>query len=85
MYLLQPDEGESDPFYAHTGLMDDHAIGIVTLGGHGCRVNQPLARAYFREIPAVDSGLSVSILDQHVAARIFNQPPYDPANWHLRG
>ncbi|MEE8625832.1 MAG: hypothetical protein V3T19_10865 [Acidiferrobacterales bacterium] len=52
MYLLQLDEGESDPFCAHTGLMDDHPIGIVTFGGHSHRVNQP---------------------------------PYDPANRHLRG
>jgi len=27
--------------YAHTGLMDDHPIGIVTFGGHDRRVNQP--------------------------------------------
>ncbi len=63
MYLLQLDEGESDPLYARTGLMDDYPIGIITFGGHGRRVNQPLARAYFQEIPAVDSGLSVSMLD----------------------
>ncbi len=85
MHLLQLDENESDPFYAHTVFVDDHPIGIVTSGGYGHRVGKPLALAYFREAPAVDSGLSVSILDQRVAARVLKQPSYDPGNRHPRG
>lgn len=85
MHLLQLDEIESDPFYAHTVFVDDHPIGIVTSGGYGHRVRKPLALTYFREAPPIDAELSVSILDQHVAARVLNQPPYDPANRHPRG
>jgi dimethylglycine dehydrogenase len=85
MHLLQLEEIESDPFHAHTVFVDDHPIGTVTSGGYGHRVGKPLALAYFREAPAVDSGLSVSILGQRVAAHVLNQPPYDPANRHLRG
>ncbi|MFQ5546092.1 MAG: FAD-dependent oxidoreductase, partial [Acidiferrobacterales bacterium] len=85
MHLLQLDEIESDPFYAHTVFVADHPIGIVTSGAYGHRVRNPLALAYFRETPVVDTGLSVSILDQRVAARVLNQSPYDPANSRLRG
>ena len=85
MYLLDLDEIEIDPFYAHTVFVDDHPIGIVTSGGYGHRVRKPLALAYFRETPAIDAGLSISILDQRVKARVLNQPPYDPDNSRLRG
>ena len=51
MHLLQIDDTDSDPFYAHTVFVDDRPIGIVTSGGYGHRVQKALALAYFRETP----------------------------------
>ncbi len=53
MHLLQLDEMEGGPLYAHTAFVDDHPIGVVTSGGYGHRVKKPLALAYFREAPAI--------------------------------
>ena len=83
MHLLELDENAEDPFYAHTVLQNNTPIGLVTSGSFGHRVGKSLALAYFRQ-PSDGSPLSVLILGKEVAAKILEQPPYDPDNKWLR-
>ncbi len=81
MQLIELDDNDEDPFYAHTVIQNQTAIGLVTSGSFGHRVGKPLALAYFSERPD-DSPLSVLVLGKTVGARILKKVPYDPCN-HL--
>ena len=83
MVLLEIDAGEVDPFYAHALWQGDRPVGIVTSGAYGHRTGKVLALAYLRDNSARD-GLTVSILGQHRAAAILDQPPFDPTNARLK-
>ena len=80
--LLEIEAGELDPFYAHTLWQGEQAVGIVTSGAHGHRTGKTLALAYLRDARARD-GLTISLLGQHRAAHILEDPPYDPGNLRL--
>ena len=84
MHLIELDQQPNDPFYMHTIFSDDKAIGIVTSGAHGHRVNKTLALAYFKTTPKPGAEISVSILGSRVNARILKQPPYDPENLKMK-
>ncbi len=84
MVLLEIEDGDVDPFYAHGVCQGERRIGIVTSGAYGHRVGAPLALAYLREVPDPDIPLSVEILGQHRAAHILTTPPYDPTNSRMK-
>ena len=84
MHLLELEEQPNDPFYMHTVFLDDRAVGMVTSGSYGHRVQKPLALAYFSESVNFDDTFSVSILDGMVNARILEKPPYDPTNAKMK-
>ena len=90
---MEPD-GDADPFYTHTVWKGAQPVGIVTSGAPGHRTGTVLALAYLRpeaadtahtEWQGADSMLEVSILGRRCAARLLDEPPYDPANARLRG
>ena len=90
---MEPD-GDADPFYAHTVWKGARPVGIVTSGAPGHRTGTVLALAYLRpETEDMadtawrdgDSVLEVSILGRRCAARVLDEPPYDPAGTRLRG
>lgn len=83
MILLEIEEGDVDPFYAHTLLQEGRPVGIVTSGAYGHRTGKVLALAYLRDASA-RSDLAVSILGQHRRATILSAPPYDPSNARLK-
>ncbi|MGI9310919.1 MAG: GcvT family protein [bacterium] len=79
MHLLELDVTDVDPFYSHAVMQRDKAIGLVTSGSFGHRVNKALALAYFSQPPAGE-GLFVSLLGKAVPAKVLEAIPYDPAN-----
>jgi dimethylglycine dehydrogenase len=83
MVLLDIESDVVDPFYSHAVFADGRPIGIVTSGAHGHRTGKTLALAFLRE-PDVREGLSVKILGRMRAARVLDEPPYDPANSRLK-
>ena len=83
MHLLELDDNAEDPFYTHTVLQNDRAIGQVTSGSFGHRVKKSLALAYFSE-PPDGSPLSVLILGKAIAAKILHEIPYDPESRLMR-
>jgi dimethylglycine dehydrogenase len=70
MELLELDAPEFDPFYLHTVFRQGRAIGMVTSGSYGHRLQKAIALAYFREPIADDCELELEILGRRVQARI---------------
>jgi dimethylglycine dehydrogenase len=70
MELLEFENPEFDPFYLHTVFRGDDAIGMVTSGAYGHRVQKALGLVYFRT-PVVDGDeLQVEILGRKTRARV---------------
>jgi dimethylglycine dehydrogenase len=70
MELLEFEDPEFDPFYMHTIFRGDEAIGMVTSGSYGHRLQKPIGLAYFRApVKSVDQ-LGVEILGRKSRARI---------------
>ena len=84
MHLIELDQQPNDPFYMHTIFSNGNAIGMVTSGAYGHRVNKALALAYFKTMPKPDDQISVSILGDSVNARMLKRPPYDPENLRIK-
>ena len=82
MVLLELEQGEVDPFYAHTVCCGDKVVGVVTSGAFGHRTGKVLALAYLRE--PVRDGLTVRILGQARHAQVLEAAPYDPMNRRLK-
>jgi dimethylglycine dehydrogenase len=70
MELLEFDGPEFDPFYMHTVFRGDEAIGLVTSGGFGHRLQKAIGLAYFRNKIGPDDELHVEILGRKTSARI---------------
>ena len=70
MELLELEDSEYDPFYAHSVLQDDEAVGMITSAAYGHRVNKSLALAYFRQPIVVGQTLQVLVLGRKITARI---------------
>jgi dimethylglycine dehydrogenase len=70
MELLEFDAPEFDPFYLHTVFRGKDAIGIVTSGSFGHRLQKAIGLAYFRNEVAPTDELTVEILGRKTAARI---------------
>jgi dimethylglycine dehydrogenase len=84
MVLLEIDDAERLPFYAHALMQAGRPVGIVTSGAHGFRTGKTIALGYLR--PGVSAeGLTVSLLGKELAARELQEAPYDPGNLRLRG
>ncbi len=83
MALLEIEDGEIDPFYAHTVWKDGQPVGIVTSGAYGHRTGKALALAYLRDRNARE-GLTVSILGRRRRATILPEAPFDPENSRLK-
>jgi len=70
MELIELDAPEFDPFYMHTVFRQGQAVGMVTSGSYGHRLQKAIALAYFRTPIASDDELEVEILGRRVPARI---------------
>jgi dimethylglycine dehydrogenase len=69
MELLEFDAPEFDPFYMHTVFRGNSAIGLVTSGGYGHRLQKTIGLAYFRKNVAAGDELKVEILGRSSKAR----------------
>ncbi len=70
MELLEFDNPEFDPFYLHPVFRGDEAIGMVTSGDFGHRLQQAIGLAYFRKQVVADDKLYVEILGRKANVRI---------------
>jgi dimethylglycine dehydrogenase len=70
MELLEFDESEFDPFYMHSVFRGDEAVGMVTSGAYGHRLQKAIGLAYFRSPVSGEDDLAVEILGRRVKARI---------------
>ncbi|MCP4765916.1 MAG: aminomethyl transferase family protein [Gammaproteobacteria bacterium] len=70
MELIELDAPEFDPFYMHTVFRQGRAVGMVTSGSYGHRLQKAIALAYFRTPIANADALEVEILGRPVPARI---------------
>ena len=84
MVLLEIEDPEAHPFYAHGVWQGGRSVGIVTSAAYGHRVGKSLALAYLRDRQAREN-LEAEILGRRVPVRILNRPPFDPDNARLRG
>jgi dimethylglycine dehydrogenase len=72
MQLLEFEDPEFDPFYLHTVYRDNEAIGMVTSGAYGYRLQKAIGLVYFRQLVSADDELCVDILGRKSTARIIN-------------
>lgn len=99
MVLLKIENGDVDPFYAHSVEQGGRSVGIVTSAAYGHRTGMTLGLAYLRNVqemaPNINAdingnrakeieGLSVSILGRDYPAEILRTMPYDPDNTNMR-
>jgi dimethylglycine dehydrogenase len=70
MELLEFDESEFDPFYMHSVFRGDEAVGMVTSGAYGHRLQKAIGLAYFRSAVSSEDELSVEILGRNSVARL---------------
>jgi dimethylglycine dehydrogenase len=70
MHLLELDDPEFDPFYLHSVFRGEQAIGMVTSGAWGHRLQKAVALAYFRKPVDLRDELEVGILGRRARARI---------------
>lgn len=85
MMLLELEaESDLDPFYGHTILQGDEAVGTVTSGAFGHRTGKSLAFAYLKPEARADE-LVVEILGERIAAQQLAVAPYDADNRRLHG
>jgi dimethylglycine dehydrogenase len=85
MVLLKLDDDHvSMPFYNHTVWQEGKPVGVVTSGGFGARTGSILALAYLTP-DAKEGPMEVKVIDRVLAARILDEPPYDPQNKRMRG
>ena len=70
MHLLEFDEPEFDPFYGHPVFRGTEAVGLVTSGAYGHRLQKSIGLAYFRQSVDADDQLAVEILGRRASARI---------------
>jgi dimethylglycine dehydrogenase len=63
----------------------DEAVGLVTSGGYGYRLQQSIALAYVRaDLASLGIELEVEILGERCPAIVGREPLYDPDNLRLR-
>jgi dimethylglycine dehydrogenase len=70
MELLEFDQPEFDPFYMHSVFRGDEAVGMVTSGAYGHRLQKAIGLAYFRSAVSSEDELSVEILGRNSVARL---------------
>jgi len=70
MELLEFEDPEFDPFYMHTVFRGDEAVGLVTSGSYGYRLQKAIGLAYFRTPITRADELKVEILGRRVSAFI---------------
>ena len=70
MELLEFEDPEFDPFYMHTLFRGDAAVGMVTSGSYGHRLQKAIGLAYLRTPVTRADQLNVEILGRTVNARI---------------
>jgi dimethylglycine dehydrogenase len=62
------------------------AVGLVTSGGFGYRLQRSIALAYVRaDLAAAGTELEVEILGDRLPAKVAREPLYDPDNLRLKG
>ena len=83
MVLLDIENGEVDPYYAHGVIRNERVVGIVGSAAYGHRTGKTLALAYLRDRTARD-GLEVEILGRRRRAQILPQVPFDPTNARMK-
>ena len=62
------------------------AVGLVTSGGFGYRLQRSIALAYVRaDLATPGTELEVEILGDRLPAKVAREPLYDPDNLRLKG
>ena len=91
MVMLEVESIDQDPFYAHSLYVGDEAIGVVTSGSYGHRIDKVLALAYLRDVEKArdaDQGkgdpLEMRMLNKRYPVKILNEVPFDPDNKRLK-
>jgi dimethylglycine dehydrogenase len=83
---LVVDAADADPHGYEPILAGDEAIGYVAAGGYGHTVEKTIALAYLpAEYLGPGTELDMKILGTRRAARVVEQPIYDPKNERLLG
>jgi dimethylglycine dehydrogenase len=82
---LVVDAADADAAAVSIVYQGKSAVGLVTSGGYGYRLNQSIALAYVRtDLAAPGSELEVEILGSRRRAVVGREPLYDPENARLR-
>jgi len=82
---LLVDAADADASPVSVVFKGDAAVGLVTSGGYGYRLQQSIALAYVRtEFAAPGEELEVEILGVRRRAVVAREPLYDPGNTRLR-
>ena len=77
---VDADAHGNEPVYA-----GDRVVGLTTSGAYGYAVEQSIAFAFVEpDLAGPGTELEVAILGRRCAARVLEQPLYDPANRRLR-
>jgi dimethylglycine dehydrogenase len=85
MVLLEVDAGDADAYGDECLWHNGQAVGRVTSGGWGHRVEKSLAMGYVHpDRSAPGTNLEVEILDERRPAVVVKRPCYDPKNIRLR-
>ncbi len=72
MHAIEFEASDVDPFYSHTVFRGDEAVGMVTSGAYGHRLERAVGLAYFRRPVGDSDDLTVSIIGRSVKASIRN-------------
>jgi dimethylglycine dehydrogenase len=61
MHALDFEASDVDPFYSHTVFQGNEAVGLVTSGAYGHRLQRSVGLAYFRQPVDFGDELKASI------------------------
>jgi dimethylglycine dehydrogenase len=85
LITLEVDAADADAIGDEPVWHDGRAVGWVTSGTFGHRVNASIALAYVPvELAAADSGFEVEIIGERRKARRLSAAPFDPAGARMR-
>ncbi len=72
MQLLEFEDPEFDPFYLHGVFRDGDAVGMVTSGAYGHRLQKAIGLAYFHRTVSEADELEVEILGRRVRVGVIS-------------
>ena len=83
--FMEVDATDADVLGDEPIWVDGKVVGWVTSGGYGHGVGQSLAQGYIpAELVQPDLALEIEILGERHAARLQQEPPFDPQGARMR-